>query len=253
MTDARRKSRLSVSRETVGQAQTRRPPLDRAAIGEPAGAAPAGAPLTPEDFAKAADVSRETLDRLKAYDALLLDRAARHNLVARSTLPDRWRRHFLDSAQLYPLIPASAKTLVDLGSGAGFPGLVLAAMGAARGLQVALVESTGKKAAFLREAIAAMGLDNAAVIPQRIESITISPPDIITARALARLDKLLGYAHEIAGKSTLCLFLKGQDVEDELTEAAKYWHMKIARTASVTNPGSTVLAISALAPRRVRP
>lgn len=240
MTGSRGKSPSDVSRETV------RPP-------GAAEAAPDAAPLTAEEFAAAANVSRETLARLKAYDALLLDWAGRHNLVARSTLPDRWRRHFLDSAQLYPLIPAAAKSLVDLGSGAGFPGLVLAAMGAERGLRAALVESTGKKAAFLRAAIAAMGLDNVAVIPQRIESITISPPDVITARALARLDKLLRYAHGIAGKSTLCLFLKGQDVEDELTEAAKSWHMKIARTASFTNPGSTVLAISAVAPRRARP
>ncbi|MBB5517666.1 16S rRNA (guanine(527)-N(7))-methyltransferase RsmG [Amphiplicatus metriothermophilus] len=253
MSDARRESRFGVSRETVRRARTRRLPQDLAATGEAARAAPDGAPLAPEEFAAAANVSRETLDRLKAYDAILLDRAGRHNLVARSTLPDRWRRHFLDSAQLFPLIPETARTLVDLGSGAGFPGLVLAAMGAERGLRVALVESTGKKAAFLREATAAMGLDNVAVIPQRIENITISPPDVITARALARLDKLLGYAHEIAGKSTLCLFLKGQDVEDELTEAAKSWHMEATRTASVTNPGSTVLAIRAVAPRRARP
>lgn len=207
-------------------------------------------PMTPEEFAEATGVSRETMDRLKAYDAALLDWSSRHNLIARSTIEDRWRRHYLDSAQLFPLIPAGAKSVLDIGSGAGFPGLVLAAMGAERGLKVTLVESIGKKAAFLSSAASAMGLDNVSVIPQRIESITISKPDVITARALARLYKLLAYVHEIAGQNTLCLFLKGQDVEDELTEAAKSWHMKAVRHPSVTSAGATILALSELRPKR---
>jgi len=212
--------------------------------------APQPSPMTAEAFAVAADVSRETLDRLKTYDAVLLDGSARMNLVARSTLEDRWRRHFLDSAQLFPLIPPEAKTLVDLGSGAGFPGLVLAALGAGRGLHVTLVESTGKKAAFLSAAAAAMGLGNLSVIPQRVESLTLSPPDVIVARALARLAKLLAYSHEIAGETTLCLFLKGQDVEDELTEATKSWHMEVVRHPSLTSAGATILAVSKLRPKR---
>lgn len=212
--------------------------------------APDISPMTPEEFARAADVSRETLARLKAYDATLVEWSGRMNLIARSTFEDRWRRHYLDSAQLYRLIPEEAKSLVDLGSGAGFPGLVLAAMGAERGLQVTLIESTGKKAAFLSAAAAAMALDNLSVIPERIESITISPPDVITARALARLDKLLAYTHEIAGEKTRCLFLKGQDVEDELTEATKYWHMNVVRHPSLTSAGSTILAVSNLRPKR---
>lgn len=207
-------------------------------------------PMTPEEFAKAANVSRETLARLQKYDDLLLDWSSRHNLIARSTIEDRWRRHFLDSAQIFPLIPAEARRLVDIGSGAGFPGLVLAAMGAGRGLQVTLVESIGKKAAFLSAAAAAMSLGNISVIPQRIENTTISKPDIITARALAPLEKLLAYAHEIAGKKTVCLFLKGQDVEDELTAAAKSWHTKVVRHPSVTSPESSVLAVSEIRPKR---
>ncbi|MEQ8179365.1 MAG: 16S rRNA (guanine(527)-N(7))-methyltransferase RsmG [Amphiplicatus sp.] len=212
------------------------------------------APLTPADFAAATAVSRETMARLEAYDAVFLDWASRHNLVARSTLEDRWRRHFLDSAQLFPLIPEEAKTLADLGSGAGFPGLVLAAMGAERGLKVTLIESTGKKAAFLSEAAKAMRLGNVSVIPQRIESTTFSVgPDVITARALAPLAKLLGYAHGLAGKNTLCLFLKGQDVGGELTEAAKSWHMEAERTASVTSADSAIVAIRRLTPSRAHP
>lgn len=206
----------------------------------------------PEDFAAEYGVSRETLDRLLAFDAVLLDWSSRHNLIARSTIADRWERHYRDSAQLFALVPAQAKTLVDLGSGAGFPGLVLAAMGAERGLKVSLVESIGKKAAFLTAAIEAMGLDNARVIPQRIESITISPPDAVTARALAQLDKLLVYAHEISNENTVLIFPKGQDVEDELTEAAKSWHMSLEKRPSVTSPGSAILVIRNLKPKGAR-
>lgn len=197
----------------------------------------------PEDFAAEYDVSRETMERLAACDATLIDWSSRHNLIARSTIDERWERHYRDSAQLFALLPKDARTLVDLGSGAGFPGLVLAAMGAERGLKVSLVESIGKKSAFLQAAIDAMGLANARVIPQRIESITVFPPDVVTARALAQLDKLLGYAAGFANEKTLLIFPKGQDVEAELTEAAKSWHMRAEKRPSVTSPGSTILII----------
>lgn len=206
--------------------------------------------MTQNEFAAAANVSGETLDRLLKYDSVLMDWASRHNLVARSTLPDRWRRHYLDSAQLLPLIPERATAVVDLGSGAGFPGLVLAAMGAGRGLGVTLVETTLKKVDFLKAAAAAMDLHTVAVLPQRIETLNLSPPDIITARALAGLPKLLAYAHEIAGEKTLCLFLKGQDVEAELTEAAKSWQMDLTRHPSITSAESTILAVRNLRPRK---
>jgi 16S rRNA (guanine527-N7)-methyltransferase len=201
------------------------------------------------EFAAEYGVSRETSGRLEKFDTLFLDWSSRHNLVARSTIDDRWRRHYRDSAQLYALIPAGAASLVDLGSGAGFPGLVLAAMGAEAGLEVTLVESIGKKAAFLQAAIDAMGLETAAVIPQRIESITISPPDVVTARALAQLGKLLSYAHEFSTEKTVLILPKGQDVEGELTEAAKSWHMKVEKRPSVTNPGSAILVIRSLQPK----
>lgn len=203
----------------------------------------------PDEFQSEFDVSRETMDRLAAYDAVLLDWSARHNLIARSTLDARWDRHFRDSAQLFTAIPPDATSLVDIGAGAGFPGLVLAAMGAERGLDVTLVESIGKKAAFLTAAITAMQLENARVLPQRIESITVSPPDVVTARALARLVKLMDYAAEFSGKSTRLIFPKGQDVEDELTEAAKCWHMSVERRPSLTSPGSTILVISNFSPK----
>lgn len=204
---------------------------------------------TPEDFAREYDVSRETLRRLTAFDATLLDWSSRMNLIARSTIEDRWNRHYRDSAQLFAIVPEGARSLVDLGSGAGFPGLVLAAMGAERGLCVTLVESIGKKAAFLLAAIEAMGLSNARVLPQRIEGIAISPPDVVTARALAQLEKLLSYAAEFAGEKTVLVFPKGQDVEAELTGAAKSWHMEVEKRPSVTSLRSTILVIRHLRPR----
>jgi len=206
--------------------------------------------MTPKEFEQSFSISREVMEKLKAFDEIFLERSAQHNLVARSTIEDRWFRHYADGAQLYPLIGHAGGILVDIGSGAGFPGLILAAMGEADGLKVSLVESVGKKASFLQAASEVMNLTNVTVIPQRIESITISAPDFITARALASTDKLCRYAHGIAGKNTICIFPKGQDVGSELTEAAKSWHMDVKKTPSNTNSGSTILTISKLVPRR---
>ena len=204
--------------------------------------------MTPEEFAAATNVSRETMERLTAMDRVLIEWSDRHNLIARSTLPDRWERHYLDSAQIAAHLPADATTLADLGSGAGFPGLVLAAILAERGGATTLIESTGKKAAFLLEAARAMGLSNVTVIPERIEAVKLSPPpDIVTARALARLGKLLGYAHEIGGENTKYFFPKGQDVDSELAEASTYWQMTVKRHKSLTSPSGTILEIGKLA------
>ncbi|MEM9170126.1 MAG: 16S rRNA (guanine(527)-N(7))-methyltransferase RsmG [Pseudomonadota bacterium] len=205
--------------------------------------------MTPTEFAAAAHVSRETLSQLETFDAVLLEAAERHNLVARSTLPDRWRRHFLDSAQLYPLIPDDARTVVDVGSGAGFPGLVLAAMGAARGLEVTLVESVGKKAQFLGDAAAAMGLKNVTVRPERIEGSDLAKPDVVTARAVAALPKLLAWTAPLAGGRTVFIFHKGERYRDELTEARKSWRIEVDARPSVTDPAAAILKITGLAPR----
>jgi 16S rRNA (guanine527-N7)-methyltransferase len=140
--------------------------------------------MTPAEFAAETGVSRETLARLEAYAALLLAWNRRVNLVGRGTEEDLWRRHMLDSAQLHPLIPAGARTLVDLGSGAGFPGLVLAILG---GPHVHLVESDQRKAVFLREAARVTGAA-AMVHAIRIEAAPPLAADIVTARALAPLD-----------------------------------------------------------------
>ena len=202
------------------------------------------APLAPETFAERTGVSRETLGRLKLYVDLLKDWSARHNLVSARSLDDIWRRHVWDSAQLAAFVPACATTLVDLGSGAGFPALVLAEMLRDR-VSVVLYEATRKKAEFLDIAAARMQL-TVGVRNVRIESAPHEPFDVVTARALAPLDKLLGYAEHFTAKDTVCLLHKGQSVVAELTEARKSWRMKVSQHQSATDPSGVILEIREL-------
>ncbi len=203
----------------------------------------------PDAFARDANVSRETLALLKAYVGLLEEWNARHNLVAASTLPDLWRRHMWDSAQLAARIPAEARSLVDLGSGAGFPGLVLATIVRERpGFRTVLYESTGKKAAFLQAAAERMNVP-VEIRNGRIEAAKREAFDVVSARALAPLPKLLPYAQLFAGPDTVCLFLKGQNIGVELTEARKSWKMSVLSHPSQSDPSGTVLEIREL--RRV--
>jgi 16S rRNA (guanine527-N7)-methyltransferase len=198
------------------------------------------------EFAAATGVSRETLGRLQRYADLLLDWNSRHNLVSPKSLDDLWRRHFWDSAQLVPFVPGSAKTLADLGSGAGFPGLVMAELLRNR-VQVTLHEATAKKCAFLSAAAAAMEL-RVTIANRRMEDATASAFDIVTARACAPLPKLLGYAHHFTGLNSVCLFLKGQNVGSELTEAHKSWNMKVRQIPSLTDPSGVILELRELSP-----
>lgn len=201
-----------------------------------------------------ADVSRETLDRLRRYEAALRKWQAKINLVGPATLPDLWRRHFLDSAQLYPLLPADAATVVDLGSGAGFPGLVLAVLAdcAGRALAVNLVESDARKAAFLVEAAREAGVaGRVRVHAARAEALAgrLPPADAVTARALAPLDELLGLAAPLLKPDGLCLFLKGARVEPEIAAAEQRWSFDLQRQPSWTDPEATVLLVRAIRPR----
>jgi 16S rRNA (guanine527-N7)-methyltransferase len=184
-------------------------------------------------------VSRETAERLDAYVALLLQWQAKTNLVASSTLPHLWTRHISDSLQLLTLAP-SAKVWVDLGSGGGFPGVVLAcAMAGADGAMVHLVERNAKKAAFLREALritSAPGNVHLADIGDSVDSFP-GPVDCVTARAVAPLHQLIGFAEPLVKQGAKALFLKGQDVEAELTEATKYWNIKPRLHSSLTGQG----------------
>ncbi len=173
-------------------------------------------------------VSRETESRLDRYLDLLVTWQAKTNLVAPSTLPHLWTRHVSDSLQLLDLAP-TAKVWVDLGSGGGFPGVVLAcALADTPGATVHLVERNTKKAAFLREAIritSAPAIVHLAGIGDIVDSIE-GRVDCVTARALAPLHQLVGFAEPMVKQGATALFLKGQDVEAELTEATKYWHIE---------------------------
>jgi 16S rRNA (guanine527-N7)-methyltransferase len=191
---------------------------------------PASSQEKPEDKVAAlalTPVSRETEARLDRYVALLRDWQAKTNLVARSTLPNLWTRHVSDSLQLLTLAQG-AKLWVDLGSGGGFPGVVLAcALAETPGAMVHLVERNTKKAAFLREAVritdspAAVHLADIGDSVDRIDG----PIDCVTARAVAPLHQLIGFAEPLVRRGAKALFLKGQDVEAELTEATKYWNI----------------------------
>jgi 16S rRNA (guanine527-N7)-methyltransferase len=180
------------------------------------------------------------LARLSAYEALLRQWAPRVNLVARSTLADPWRRHFLDSAQLFPLLPPGADSLVDLGSGAGFPGLVLAIMGAAG---VELIEADAKKCAFLREA-ARVSAASVRVHHARIDSLPPRSFAVVTARALAPLDRLVLWAERFIGPATICLFPKGKDARQELAAAHKIWDMEVELHASRSDPRGIILRLA---------
>ena len=205
-----------------------------------------GAAFSPEELAQAASVSRETLTRLKTYAAMLEDWNARHNLVSAASMAELWRRHFWDSAQLVPLIPKAANSLVDLGSGAGFPGLVLAELLRDRtGFKTVLYEATGKKCRFL-EAVAERLNLRCEIRPSRIEDAPRERFDVVTARAFAPLDKLLTYAQRFWGKGTIGLFLKGQNLEAELTQAHKSWKMTLERHPSRSDASGVVLEIREL-------
>jgi 16S rRNA (guanine527-N7)-methyltransferase len=173
-------------------------------------------------------VSRETEERLDRYVALLLEWQAKTNLVSPSTLPNLWTRHISDSLQLLALAPG-AKVWADLGSGGGFPGVVLAcAMAETSEATVHLVERNAKKAAFLREALRltnSPGVVHLTDIGDNVDSV-VGKVDCVTARAVAPLHQLIGFAEPLVKKGAKALFLKGQDVEAELTEATKYWNIK---------------------------
>jgi 16S rRNA (guanine527-N7)-methyltransferase len=198
------------------------------------------APLSPEEFAEQTGVSRETLARLRAYAELLTEWSHRINLVAASTLTDPWRRHFLDSAQLFPHLPPGTQNLIDLGSGAGFPGLVLAILGVP---SVELIEADARKCAFLREAarVAAAPVE---IRNSRIDSLPPRPVDVVTARACAPLDRLLPWAERFIGPGTVCLFPKGEQAGQELAAVAPAWEFDVTRHASRTDPRGVVLCLT---------
>jgi 16S rRNA (guanine527-N7)-methyltransferase len=217
---------------------------------------------TPADFAAVFDVSRETLDRLATYEALLRQWQKAVNLVAPSTLDAIWHRHFADSAQIVRLAP-HARSWTDLGSGAGFPGLVVAILLAGspsprtsrgEGTQpyVTLIESDSRKCAFLREVARKTGI-TVDILSTRIEQAPthtkLESPEVVSARALASLDRLLGLAAPLFTPSTVGVFLKGRDAAAEVETAAKAWTFAVEMIPSLTEASGRVVVVRNLQPK----
>jgi 16S rRNA (guanine527-N7)-methyltransferase len=199
------------------------------------------APLTAEDFRRLTGVSRETLARLERHAALLAKWQKRINLVGRESLRDLWRRHMLDSAQLVPLLPERTRSVADIGSGAGFPGLVLAIMGVP---EVHLIEADARKCAFLGEAVRVTETAASVRIHRgRVEDLDPWPVDVVVARAVAPLTRLLDYAEPFLRGGTVGLFPKGAGVEEELTRSRETWTMTVERFPSVSDPSGTILRL----------
>jgi 16S rRNA (guanine527-N7)-methyltransferase len=205
---------------------------------------------TPADFARAFGVSRETLERLQTYEALLKQWQKTINLVAPSTLSDIWHRHFADSAQLLALAAPGAERWLDLGSGAGFPGLVLAILLAERGQgRVTLIESDTRKAAFLAEVARRVGVAvdiRGTRIEKSATQAKLGPVDVVTARALAPLPRLLELSAPYFSGSTMGLFLKGREAEAEVEAAHMLWDFERELHQSLTDVSGRIVVIRAL-------
>jgi 16S rRNA (guanine527-N7)-methyltransferase len=197
------------------------------------------------------EVSRETRDQLEALVHTLGRWQKAINLVGKATLEDIWVRHILDSAQVLPLIPRKTERLADLGSGGGFPGLVLAALRPE--MQVTLIESDARKGAFLGEAGRRMGLKNQPkIVVSRIEAAEPVGAEVITARALAPLSQLLAWAAPHRTDTAICLFHKGKGWQVEVAEAKKDWDFEAQPFSSVTDRDSVLLRISQFSPKDLR-
>ncbi|HTR87138.1 MAG TPA: 16S rRNA (guanine(527)-N(7))-methyltransferase RsmG [Reyranella sp.] len=196
-------------------------------------------------------VSRETLGRLDALVEILAKWQKTINLIGKTTMDEVWTRHILDSAQLFPLVPGEAKSLTDLGSGAGFPGLVLAAL--RPDLDVILVEADARKAAFLGEAGRKMGLPKQPkLLVGRMESLKAPKADVVTARALAPLAKLLAWAEPYRAEGGICLFHKGAGWQAEVEDAKDSWEISAEPFPSLTDRDSVLLRIDAFRAKDLR-
>jgi 16S rRNA (guanine527-N7)-methyltransferase len=190
-------------------------------------------------------VSRETMDLLGRFVALLKDESRRQNLVSAATLDAVWERHILDSAQLVRFEPKPGASWVDIGSGAGLPGIVVAALVEGH---VTLVEPRRLRAQFLEQVVATLGL-RATIVCQKVERVE-GRFDVITARALAALPRLLGMARHLSDPETLWVLPKGRNAKSELAEAGRSWQCEASSEASITDPGSEILVLRKVGARR---
>lgn len=196
------------------------------------------------------DVSRETSERIGVFRELLEAWNRRINLVSPKDIENLDQRHIQDSIQIYRLVDLPVATWVDLGSGAGFPGLICAILDLEYGnsTHFHLIEADTRKAAFLQETARLTGI-NATVVPKRIEAAPSLSADIITARALAPLTRLCEYAVPFSHPETLMIFPKGAQSESELTAAQQAWHITCRRVRSSTDPVGTILMLTKVSPR----
>lgn len=199
--------------------------------------------MSPSEFAARVDVSRETLARLEIYAELLRKWNPAINLVSRATIDELWTRHILDSVQLFDVVPEGAKSWADLGTGGGFPGVVIAIMAAEQpDLSVTCIESDTRKATFLRTVLRETGV-RGTILASRIEAVDPLGGDVVSARALAPLSKLLGYATHHLKPGGVALFAKGAEHEKEIEEALESWSFRVDKIASRTNPESVILRV----------
>ena len=199
--------------------------------------------LTAEGFARVTNVPRETMGRLEDYVRLLTAWNRRINLVGRNTIGDVWQRHILDSAQILHHFRLNSRSVIDIGSGAGLPGLILSILGVP---EVHLVESDRRKAVFLAEAIR-ITRASATLHVRRAETMPPKAYDVVCARACANLNELLGLAEPFLGSDSICLFLKGKGIAAELTDAAKNWNMLAETLPSVADKSGCILKVEGIA------
>ena len=193
-------------------------------------------------------VPRETVAMLSKLEAATIAANDGQNLIARSTIEDFWNRHILDSAQLLPLATDHPGDWIDLGSGAGFPGLVIALL---TNRPVTLVEVRTKRAEHLETMVALLGLgDRVSVVKAKVEQLPIRAHSVISARAFAPLDRLFGVAHHLADRNTLWLLPKGRSVASELDTAARTWQGDFRTVPSITDPEGAIIIASHVRPRR---
>lgn len=193
------------------------------------------------------NVSRETSEKLIAYSDLIAKWTTSINLIAPNTVPDIWNRHILDSSQIYDLAPADWAHWLDLGSGGGLPGLVVAIMDQQR-RPVTLIESDQRKCLFLNTVRRELSL-NVTVLNERIDKAEVSTADVISARALAPLPELLRMSERLLSADGIALFPKGERYKQELDQAQEDWHLDVDEIPSQTNPDSRILKVSRIRPR----